>query len=330
MLLVTLLWCLACAVTFLFVQSTCSMDYRTFFSRLLGRMGLLFELVYLVLAVLLLAVFGAAAGAIANLSFGLPAIAGSLLLIVLIAAVTAYGNVAVERLFKYVTLFLYATYGLFLLLCLSHRGRGIIAAFSAPMPVGSRWPAGGITYAGYNIIGAIVVLHVIRHLTSRRDAAIAGLTCGPLAMLPAFFFFVCMAADYPGIAQATLPSDVLLLQLHLPAFRILFQVMILAALLESGAALVHAACERAAESWRERRGQPFPTAQRLATATLLLLTAVFLAGRFGLVVLIASGNRLLAWLLICVYVLPLLTIGIWRLSRVPQRRVLPTVPQEEP
>ncbi len=329
MLVAMLLWCLVCTATFLFARSTRSTDYRTFFRHLLGRLGFVFELIYLTLVILLLAVFGAAAGAIANLTFGMPAIAGSLLLVVLITAVTAYGSPAVEQLFRYITVLLYATYGLFVVLCLSRIGSEIVAAFSAPIPVGDRWLSGGITYAGYNIIGAVVVLPTTRHLTSRRDAVIAGIVCGPLAMLPAFLFFVCMAADYPGIAQATLPSEILLLQLHLPAFRILFQVMIFAALLESGAALVHAVNERIGETWLERRGQSFPAALRLAITGLLLLSAIFLAGRFGLVALIASGYRLLAWMLICVYVLPLLTIGTW-LARMPRTRPLPTTPREEP
>jgi uncharacterized membrane protein YkvI len=64
-----------------------------------------------------------------------------------------------------------------------------------------------VTYASYNIIGAVVILPVVRHLTSDRDAVIAGLVAGPLAMLPALLFFVCMVAFYPGIANETLPSD---------------------------------------------------------------------------------------------------------------------------
>jgi uncharacterized membrane protein YkvI len=42
---------------------------------------------------------------------------------------------------------------------------------------------------------------------------------------------------------------------------------------------------------------------------------MFLASRFGLVALIATGYRALAYILLAVYVLPLLTIGIWRLRR---------------
>ena len=47
----------------------------------------------------------------------------------------------------------------------------------------------------------------------------------------------------------------------------------------------------------------------------LLLIAIFLADRFGLVTLIARGYRALGFVLIGVYVLPLLTYGVWRLVR---------------
>ena len=92
----------------------------------------------------------------------------------------------------------------------------------------------------------MVILPVLRHLTSNRDAIVAGLIAGPLAMIPALLFFTCMIAYYPEVASATLPSDFLLRRLDLPVFHLLFQVMIFAALLESGTGAVHAINERVA------------------------------------------------------------------------------------
>ena len=42
---------------------------------------------------------------------------------------------------------------------------------------------------------------------------------------------------------------------------------------------------------------------------------MFLATRFGLVALIANGYRLLAAIFLLVYVLPVLTIGVYKLRR---------------
>jgi uncharacterized membrane protein YkvI len=40
---------------------------------------------------------------------------------------------------------------------------------------------------------------------------------------------------------------------------------------------------------------------------------MFLASRFGLVALIANGYRVLAYILLATYILPLVTIGVWKL-----------------
>jgi uncharacterized membrane protein YkvI len=85
-----------------------------------------------------------------------------------------------------------------------------------------------MTYAGYNIIGAVVILPVARHFTSRRDAAVAGLLAGPLAMIPAMLFFVCMVAWYPQIGAEALPSEFLLQRIGWPLFHLVFQTMIFA------------------------------------------------------------------------------------------------------
>jgi hypothetical protein len=63
----------------------------------------------------------------------------------------------------------------------------------------------------------VVILPVIRHLTSQRDAIVSGLIAGPLAMAPAILFFAAMIAFYPGIMHETLPSDFMLRQLDMPA-----------------------------------------------------------------------------------------------------------------
>jgi uncharacterized membrane protein YkvI len=156
---------------------------------------------------------------------------------------------------------------------------------------------------------------VLRHLTSNRDAVVAGALAGPLAMIPAFLFFVCMVAFYPEIGQEALPSDFLLQRMNLPVFHVLFQLMIFSALLESGTGGAHAINERIAQAYRSRRGRELSTRARLAFTGVLLLVAIFLADRFGLVTLIARGYRTLGYVLIGVYVLPLLTYGVWRLVR---------------
>jgi uncharacterized membrane protein YkvI len=91
--------------------------------------------------------------------------------------------------------------------------------------------------------------------------------------------------------------------------------MIFLALLQSGVSSVHAINERIAGYLAERHQRAFPPFARLACTSFLLVAAIFAAQQFGLVDLIAKGYRLLALLILLTFVLPLLTIGLWRLVK---------------
>jgi uncharacterized membrane protein YkvI len=302
----TILWSLICAATFALAVSTRSYDYRSFFRTLLGRGWVLFEIVYTLFVILIIAVYGAAAGAIGQAVFGWPSIAGTWLLAGGIAGVATFGNHAVERLFQWVSIALYLVYALFLLLALTRFGPLIAAHFARPALAPSGWLAGGVNYASYNVVGAVAILPMLRHIARPRDAAIAGLVAGPLAMAPALVFFVAMIAFYPAIAGAPLPSDTILSALGFPAFHLAFQVMIFLALLESGTGAVHAVNERIATTWRQRSCAPLGPGMRLAATVTMLLLCIGVARHFGLVALIARGYRLLAIAIMTIYLLPLL------------------------
>ena len=313
----TVLFSLICALTFLFARAVGAQDYRTFFKQLLGPAWFAFEAAYVLFIILILAVYGAAAGSIGAAVFGVAELWGTLALAAAIVAIVTFGNASVERMFVYVSYLLYAVYLLFIVLAFTRFGERIGPGFAQGGGDAS-WLAGGTVYAGYNIIGAVVVLPVLRHLTSRRDAVVAGLIAGPLAMIPAALFFAAMVAFYPAIGQETLPSDFLLRQMGLPLFHLLFQLMIFSALLECGASSVHAINERISQALLARRGAALGRRARLAIAVALLVGCMFVAERFGLVALIANGYRALSYVLIAVYVLPLLTLGIYRLLSRPQ------------
>lgn len=310
LILATLVWSLVCAVTFAFARATQAGNYLTFFKALLGPFWPLFEFAYLCFLFLILAVFGAAAGEIGTALFGLPGWAGPAALALSVLVFTAFGQESVEGLFKYASLFLYLVYLVFVVMCFTQVGGDILARFDEQIaPTG--WVSAGLTYAGYNVVGAVVILPVLRHLTSQRDAVIAGALAGPLAALPAIVFFLCMLAFYPAIADAALPSNYILERLGSPLFQMAFQFMVFVALVETSVSAVHAVNERISAS----RPRPIGMRTRLAIAGALLLAAMVIADRFGLIALIANGYRALSLMIIVVFVLPVLTIGVWKLVR---------------
>ena len=324
----TLLFSIFCSLTFVLARRFQTFDYKSFFKRLLGPAWHLFELAYLLFVVLILAVYGAAAGAIGNAILSAPVWVGTLALALCIAGIVAFGNKAVERLFRDVSYYLYAIYAAFIVLALWKFGTRVPAGF-ASQPETSGWALSGLTYFGYNIIGAVVILPVLRHLISDRDAVIAGVISGPLTMLPALLFFIPMVAFYPEVQAATLPSDFMLQRIGIPAFHLLFQAMIFSALLESGTSSVHAINERISHAWEARRGHPLSHLQRLSIAIIVLAGCMFLASRFGLVALIANGYRALAYILLATFILPLVTVGAWKLTQGPEKSVPQPFPIQE-
>lgn len=308
-------WSVVCALTFVLARRVGARDYRGFFRALIGRGWVLFEFAYLCLVVIVLAVFGAATGELLHGMLGWQPVAGAIALVVVIATIVRAGNEAIEGLFKYMSGFLYLVYAVAALLMLSAFGDRSLAQFASSPPPGEGWVVNGLTYAGYNLFAAIAILPVLRHMRGTRDAVVAGMLAGPLAILPALVFFVCMVAFVPEIAAEPLPSDFLLGRTGHPWFQNVFRVMILTALVETGVAMVASIEARTAAAWVERTGRELAPRARLALVVGVLVASVFLADAIGLVELIARGYRMLSWMLLATYVLPLLTIGTWRLWR---------------
>ena len=109
------------------------------------------------------------------------------------------------------------------------------------------------------------------------------------------------------------PAATVLEALGSPAFRIVFQVVLLGTLVETGTGLIHALNERVAHAVEER-GRPFPAWGRSAVAVALLALGAGLSS-FGLVALIARGYGLMTWVFLLAFVIPVLTLGTWRIVR---------------
>ncbi len=313
MLLAMVVWSVVCTLTFLLAFRLGALDYQSFFRGLLGRFGIAFEITYFADLILVLSVFGSAAGNIGAAVLGLPLIVGTLGLIFLVLLVCVAGQGAAEAVFKYVSVLLYSVYTIFVVLSLWEFGPKIIAGFGKPVPA-TGWASGGLTYAAYNVIGAVLILPVLRHLRTERDAVISGLLAGPLAMLPAIAFFICLAGFYPAVLNEPLPSDYVLRALGVPVFHFLFQAMVFFALLECSVGFVQAFNARIA-AYNARRGRTTPRAMRVAVPAVITFGSVFIASSIGLVDLIAKGYRLMALGVLLLFLLPLFTIGVAKLLR---------------
>jgi uncharacterized membrane protein YkvI len=317
MLVSMLVWSAVLMASFELARVARAYDYRSFFQVLLGRGWFVFEIGYFLLMIVILAVMGAAAGEIAHSLFGLPRLAGSLAMIAATGALLFFNATVIEKFLTISVGYLYLVYFAFVVWSVAAFGDRIEASF-ASLPVGEGWFTAGVTYAGYNVATIPAVLFCVRHLARRREALVAGALAGPLGMLPGVVFYIAMMGYPSEIADVALPSAFLLAKLQAPWFEWAFQLAVLLTLVDTGVALLHAINERVAKSYDERR-RPMPRALRPAIAIGVMLVAVYAASAVGLVDLIAKGYGTLTWLFLAIYVLPLMTWGIWLLWRRPGR-----------
>ena len=307
------LWSLVLAVSFEFARLTGSYDYRDFFRALLGRGWILFELVYVALLVLVLSVLGSASGELAASAFGLPPLAGTIGLAAAIGLLVYFGSATIARFLAAWSAVLYAAFVVLFVLWCERYGNDIARAFEAPA-LDAAWLVNGVRYAGYNFVAVIAVLFCLRNLQSRREAVFAGLLAGPVAVFPGLLFLVAMAAAGPVLMEAAVPLEHMLRMLEQPLLTHALHVVLVGTFIETGVGLVHAVNERIADTLAESRRHPARWIRPL-TALGLLGFSILLADRLGIVALVAQGYGTLTWLILGIYVIPVMTLGTARVLR---------------
>ena len=291
-------------------------DYQSFCQRLLGRAWPLYEILFVLMMILVISVVGAAAGDILKDAFGLPELAGTAAVMVLTALLVFYGTPAIERFLALWSFVLYTTYISFFGWHLYQNGTDMMANMTIA-EIGDGWIGSGIAFSGYNMATIPALLFCIRHQHRRRESIIAGALAGPLAMVPAMLFFVAMIGQYDLLVAAgddgPLPITILMSTLQGAEFFVyLFPVVLFGTFVETGAAMIHGVNERLSHSF-ELKGSAMPDWMRPAIALVILLTAVMLADAIGLTNLIGKGYGTITWGFLLVFVLPLLTYGVWQI-----------------
>lgn len=310
--LATVLWSLVCMVTYEIARQAGTYDYRTFFKGLLGPGWILYEVAYLLFMLLILAVIAAAAGALLEETFGLPYWIGVVGIMAAVGGMVMGGSRVLEGAMAGWSVVLYLAYITLFLWSFRAFGPQISSAFSGP-PQDFGWATAGVRYAAYNVALIPPLLFTIRHLRSGSETFWAGLLSGPIAMLPGLLFFLAMVGQYPAILDRPVPANYLLDILGSRWFQIVFQVVLFGTLIETGAGLIHGMNERIAGMMKEKN-RDLPAWGRPSVAIVSLATGTALAG-VGIVDLIARGYGTLTWVFLVVYVLPVLTLGLWMILR---------------
>jgi len=311
-LVTTVMWSIILAVTFEFARVFKAYDYRTFFQKLLGPFWILFEIIYFILLFIVLAVIGSAAGILLEANFGIPYIFGVVIMLVAVGFLTFKGSGLIESFLSIWSILLYLVYMLFLVVAFIKFGPAIRESLASGI-IEPGWALGGFKYALYNLGIIAAVLFCLNHIETRKEAIIAGLLGGPIAIIPGFLFYISVIGFYPEVLPVEIPAVYILEKAGIPALLIVFQVVLFGTLVETGTGFIHSVNERLRSSL-QARGKDLKQWHRPLVAIVILLIAFGLSS-FGLIDLIAKGYGTISWGFFVVFIIPLLTLGIYKIVK---------------
>lgn len=312
MLPATLVVSAVCMVGFELARMSRTYDYRNFLRSLLGRAWVIYEVAYILTILLILAVLGSATGAIFTETFGLPDMTGTVVLLFSIAFLAFFGSRLIEGVMSVWSFVLYAMYLAVFFLSMSKFGP-VIAEALRSSHAEPGWLASGIRYGALQLGLLPAILFATVHIRTRREAMIAGALTGPLLMIPAALFFAAMLAHFPDILQRPVPMNHVLEALQSPLLVYLFPVVLIGTFIETGTGMIHALNERVANAF-EAAGRHLHNWIRPVIAITLIISAILMS-RWGIIDLIAVGYNFMAWVFVLVVVVPVLSVGLWKVLR---------------
>jgi uncharacterized membrane protein YkvI len=301
-------------------------DYKNFIKQLIGRLWPVFDLLFLVMAVLVIAIMASAAGNIMEQTLGIPYLAGVGAVIAVVGVLSYVGDSLIERFKTGGTVFLYLAYLTFGIVVLAATWGDITSVFAtgdtsyasdaSPLAV----LRSGILYVGYNLVVLPAVFFALHRQVDRRESVVSGVLAGTLMTIPFAITYVAFMGFYPAenVMGAPVPWLPVLNGVGGPALIGLYGVVMGWTLIETSVGLIHAIIGRLDANVEEIETGPFETqtglsrVQRGGLAVGVLVGALGLS-RVGIIDLVAQGYTTMAYFFIGIFAIPLLTVGVLRI-----------------
>lgn len=328
LLLIGVLMSVVFSATYNFARLSRSSDYRSFFRSLLGRFWVTYELAFTYALILVLAVTGAAAGTIIEMTLGLNSSYGVLAIYLLIVVSSFLDRRWVERSLAGWSIFLSAVLVTFAAAALMTQGAESLRTFSEAH-TGTPWLSGALKFFMYNVFLFPVALYAAHDINTRRQACIAGIIAAALTVLPGWVFHFIFMARYPEVLGEALPTFALLQDTGSAFLLGVYVVALLGTIVQTGVGVLHGINRRIDRWLTESRRQPLGAAGHGAVAAICIALSVALAS-FGVIALIAKGYGSMAWVSLLIYIIPILTIGIYRQCKPAGRSVGDSGPESHP
>ena len=301
------------AIGFAFAQRFQISDYRHFVKALLGPAWFLYEILFIALLIIVLAVVGSAAGELLDDGFDIPYWGGVSAVFAAVVVLNFFGRGLVEQSLFVWTVALMLCLLVLIIFILSSEAAAIKRNFTTYDGLGGA-VLSGFQFSLYNSAVVPVLIYSISGIKTQRQALLSGAIAGVFGALPAFLLHLAFTARYPDIIEQVLPTYALLASLGSWAAINVYFVILFGTIVLTAVGVLQGVNERL-DGWRRDQGRAPLSREWHALVAGGMLAVSMLLAQFGIVALVARGYGSLAWGFFVVFTLPLLTVGVLKIIR---------------
>lgn len=301
-------------------------EYKSFIKELIWKAWPLFDLLFLAMAVLIIAIMASAAGEIMQETLGIPYLAGILVIIAVVGVLAYYGAWLIEEFKTIGSAGLYVAFIAFAGIVIAATWGDITSTFAtgdssyATDASTGAVVQSGILYVGYNLAVFPAVFFALHRQTTREETLTAGVLAGTLMSLPFALSYVAMMGFYPqeSVMGAPVPWLPMLDAVGGTAIIALYGIVVGWTLIETSVGLIHAILDRIDADIDEVDAGPLEGTEGLSrfqrgALGVGILTGAVLLSQVGIIALVAQGYTIMAYFFIALFAIPLLTVGVYRI-----------------
>lgn len=290
-------------------------DYMTLSKQFLWKAWPLYDIAYIVLAWIVIAIVAAAAATLLEDMAGIPYIVGAAVVVVVIGLLHFFGRKAMEAFWVAGTIGLYVMYVVIWAITLSVAWPRAAENLARGVAGGSLSSAlvDGFKYTMYNLLVLVPALQSVDRYKDHKDSIIATILTVALVYGAATIIWLCFMGFYPEIIPQPLPWYFVLKELGISWALGLYIFWIFYTLMETALGMIYGLVRRITAQL-ELRGRKLTRKHEALIAVITLIIAL-VTSQAGIVALVAKGYGTMAWVFFAVYFIPLITIGAYRLAR---------------
>jgi len=311
-------------LTFELIRLYRTFDYKSFMKELGGPVPIwaVFDVVYILFMVVIIAVMASATGSIVHQTLGLPEMVGVVTIIALVAILNFYGEHLIERFETLGTIALYIGYIVFSIIVIKNGYENMNTVFATGdtsyVENASVFSAlrSGIEYCAYNLVVIPAAFFTVKRQTKRKHTLVSGVIAGLLMTIPWFLTYFAVMCHYPNpdVLGNTVPWLAMMQGSAGPLVVALFGVVMGWTLIETSTGIIHALIDRINGGLVEV-GKDKLTRGRQAIITMIALIGALFLSKVGIIDLIAKVYGALSYAFIVLYLLPLLTVGVYKIRQ---------------